>query len=335
MANIFLTKKCNLKCPYCFADEFVNKDNQEISIENFKKALNFIKTNPLERIGLIGGEPTIYSNFHEILQIINNDKEINQVIVYTNGIEIDKYIESLENEKFNLLINCNCEKDIGKTNFDKLKNNISILKKFKKNKFDIGINLYSKELDYTFIYELLELAELKRLRFSISIPNDSKEKTIDVINGFKDFKPFLFQFFNECLEKNILPYNDCNSLPNCILTTEDMKILLKIDNLGKKYNYKDTIIRSMNTCKPVIDILPDLTSVRCFGLSKYEKVPISNFKNIESLRKYFFNKIDIYARITKISNNCNSCNYDYLEKCGYCLTYKLKKMNENIEKLTT
>ena len=135
MANIFLTKKCNLKCPYCFADEFVNKDNQEISIENFKKALNFIKTNPLERIGLIGGEPTIYSNFHEILQIINNDKEINQVIVYTNGIEIDKYIESLENEKFNLLINCNCEKDIGKTNFDKLKNNISILKKFKKNKW--------------------------------------------------------------------------------------------------------------------------------------------------------------------------------------------------------
>ena len=33
MANIFLTRKCNLKCPYCFADEFVNKKNEEVTLE--------------------------------------------------------------------------------------------------------------------------------------------------------------------------------------------------------------------------------------------------------------------------------------------------------------
>ena len=53
MANIFLTRKCNLKCPYCFADEFVNKKNEEVTLENFEKILNFIKKDGTSRIGLI------------------------------------------------------------------------------------------------------------------------------------------------------------------------------------------------------------------------------------------------------------------------------------------
>ena len=42
MPNIMLTYRCNLKCPYCFANEFVNKKNTDISLENFEKALDFI-----------------------------------------------------------------------------------------------------------------------------------------------------------------------------------------------------------------------------------------------------------------------------------------------------
>lgn len=42
MANIMLTDVCNLRCPYCFANEFVNVDKNEISEQNFKKAVDFI-----------------------------------------------------------------------------------------------------------------------------------------------------------------------------------------------------------------------------------------------------------------------------------------------------
>lgn len=67
MANIFLTRKCNLKCPYCFADEFVNQKNQDVTLENFKKILNFIKVDKTSKVGLIGGEPTLHPKFNEIL----------------------------------------------------------------------------------------------------------------------------------------------------------------------------------------------------------------------------------------------------------------------------
>lgn len=42
MANIMMTDVCNLRCPYCFANEFVNKDTNEISEENFNRAVDFI-----------------------------------------------------------------------------------------------------------------------------------------------------------------------------------------------------------------------------------------------------------------------------------------------------
>lgn len=38
MANIMMTDACNLNCPYCFANEFVNKNKNEITEEAFDKA---------------------------------------------------------------------------------------------------------------------------------------------------------------------------------------------------------------------------------------------------------------------------------------------------------
>ena len=98
MANIFLTRKCNLKCQYCFADEFVNKENEEFTIENFKKVVEFIKSDGTEKLGLIGGEPTIYSHFKEAIEILNADEKIKTVAVYTNGLNLDQYWDVLQNE---------------------------------------------------------------------------------------------------------------------------------------------------------------------------------------------------------------------------------------------
>ncbi len=326
MANIFLTRKCNLKCPYCFADEFVNKKNEEISIDNFKKALSFIKTNS-DFVGLIGGEPTLHSRFNEILDILIEDKKINIVSLFTNGLEIDKYIDKLRNKKFHILINTNSYKDIGEVKYQKLKNNIKLLKENKKKEFVLGINLYSNTLDYSFIFDLLQTAEKNNLRFSTAISNSNKENTCNALENFKRIKPYLMQFLNDCLEKGIVPYNDCNAIPDCILDIKDKRVLLKLSILGNKTKNK-TPIATTNTCLPVIDILPDLTAVRCFGLSKNMRIPISDFKSVEILRTYFYNNIDIYNRLTFISNRCIDCNSRLYDKCGLCFTYKLKAMKK-------
>ncbi len=328
MANIFLTSKCNLKCPYCFADEFVNKSFSEISVENFKKAVEFIKTNPNNRIGLIGGEPTLHPHFRDFIKMLKDDEQIKLVTIFTNGLEIDKFIEDIKHEKFNVLINCNPPSDIGEERFEKLKNNIKLLQKEPKEKYDLSFNLYSNETNYHYIFELLKILDKHNLRFSTAIPNVSKENTEDILQSFKDIKPYVFQFFEDCIKNEIVPTNDCNSFPDCFYTVEDKKVLIKINMIAKKYSIPNDFITTCHSCTPVIDILPDLNAVRCFSMSKYMKAPISDFKNTDNLYKYFYNKIDNFARVCYVSKDCDECKLRLLDKCGICYTYKIHKMQK-------
>ena len=327
MANIFLTRKCNLKCPYCFADEFVNKKNEEVTLENFEKILNFIKKDGTSRIGLIGGEPTLHPKFNKILDILNNDDNIKEIIIYTNGIKIDKFLNKLNKDKYSILINCNSPEDIGKS-YKKLEENILKTYNLLKDKCTLGINLYSDKLNYSYIFGLLKSINSHSLRFSVAIPNEIKENTFDIISSFKKFKPFLFEFFKDCLKEEIVPYFDCNSFPDCFYTLEDKKILIQLSELAKKMkqNKIPGTIASCKTCAPVVDILPDMTAVRCFGLSKYLKKPIFEYRTLTNLEKYFYNQIDLYARLSFITNECENCNLRLLNKCGICYTYKLDKM---------
>lgn len=331
MTNIFLTRRCNLSCPYCFADEFVNKDSAEISLENFEFVLNFIKSSKKERIGLIGGEPTLHSSFEKIMKILISDDEVNDVIVYTNGLEIDKYLDLFMHEKIALLINCNSPSDLGDKLYEKLKRNISLLSENKKEKYTLGINLYSENMDYGYIFELLKIANHHSLRFSTALPNTEKEETVDVLNCFIQMKPLLMQFFSDCIKNDVSPNSDCNAIPDCVLSAEDRKILLKLAVIASKYQMVNTI-NTCHICQPVIDILPDLTAVRCFGLSKYMKVPIKSFKSINKLRDFFYNKVDLYARMSFLKAECEDCKSRLYNRCGICFTFKLKQI-EKIKKL--
>lgn len=129
MSNIVINEACNLKCPYCFANEFVNKDSQEISIHNFKEAVSFIKTssNFNGRIGIIGGEPTVHSQFSNILNEVSQDFEISHCVIYTNGILMNDYTEELLNRKYTFLINLNSPEDIGEQMYSKIISNIENL----------------------------------------------------------------------------------------------------------------------------------------------------------------------------------------------------------------
>jgi MoaA/NifB/PqqE/SkfB family radical SAM enzyme len=67
--NIMLTNHCNLNCKYCFAhDSIDNKNKKEVSFENFKYYISFIKKNKYKKLNLIGGEPTLHTKFFDLLE---------------------------------------------------------------------------------------------------------------------------------------------------------------------------------------------------------------------------------------------------------------------------
>ena len=310
-----LTYRCNLKCPYCFANEFVNHSKYDISIENFKKALEFLKTSGNSSVGLIGGEPTIHGEFREILQILADDQNIEKVTIYTNGISMDTCLEFLENKKFSLLINCNSPRDIGELQFLKLCENLERIFQIPDvwKRVNLGINLYKDDLDYTYIIELLNQYNLHRVRMSVTVPNMDETKKQDSLIYLKSRCEYILRFILDCADRDIAPYYDCNVIPKCVWSDDQKQI---IESVITKFNLKNTNLRGeRGFCRPVIDILPNLTAVRCFGTSEFTKVSIDDFRCLLDLENYYINLVDRHMTSCMNDDICKGC---YERKTLHC-----------------
>ena len=46
MSNNAIVNYCNLKCPYCFAEDMIKEENTFMSLDDYNKLLDFILKNP-------------------------------------------------------------------------------------------------------------------------------------------------------------------------------------------------------------------------------------------------------------------------------------------------
>lgn len=333
-----LTDTCNLRCPYCFANEFVNHGINEISVENFKKALDFAATEPNDKLGLIGGEPTLHSNFKELLKLLIADNRFQNVVLFTNGVKIDEFAKELAHPKFHILLNCNSPKDMGEKAYKRMCDNLDMLinEHYMKDRITLGINIYQNNFEYDYILELLKKYKYNHVRMSIVVPNTSEKRDFNVKRYFLEIKPKFKEFVYAMISNEIIPTYDCNKMPMCLLTQEE---LVTFDSLIKKKIRERELagLPGMNLpmndsaiytdavrCSPVIDIRQDLSAVRCFGLSDCSKTKITDFKTITDLRNYYLNEIDSYAYKLGISNECMDCYRRKTLKCmGGCIAFKI------------
>ena len=328
MPNIMLTYRCNLSCSYCFANEFVNSKATDISFTAFQKAIDFLTTSDNHHIGLIGGEPTIHPQFSEMLKYIEGCEKIEGATIYTNGIIMGDFADLFKNSKFSLLVNCNSPKDIGKAQFDRLCKSLDRLFECPnaKQRINFGVNLYSNDFVYSYIISLLERYDLHKVRISVTVPNTDNLKSNDALDYLKSRKQYVYDFLQECDRHLIVPYYDCNVLPSCVWNDDEANWMKEYI---KKYRVRKTnLVGQHSFCQPVIDILPTLQAVRCFGFSDYLKVDISEFRSLDDLRKYYINKIDVFAfHVCAKSNQCKKCYYRDVQQCAVgCMSFVQKEI---------
>lgn len=86
---IRLNRICNLNCSFCLA----NQSCEGLSTEQIFFAINYLKSNGIKKARLAGGEPTLRSDFLEIVdfcQILGL-----KTIIYSNLTEIDQIFNEL------------------------------------------------------------------------------------------------------------------------------------------------------------------------------------------------------------------------------------------------
>ena len=92
MAVIDLTNRCNLRCPFCFANSAVTGKVYEVSLEQVRQMLELIRSvrpAPSPCLQYSGGEPTLHPDFIECLRLAKQ-AGFAQIQVATNGIAFAK-----------------------------------------------------------------------------------------------------------------------------------------------------------------------------------------------------------------------------------------------------
>lgn len=312
MPNIALLNYCNLKCPYCFANTFIeDKDKQLITIEQLDKILNFIIQTPIDRIGLIGGEPTLHPQFKEILLHTISFCESHQTqympVVFTNGIELEKYSKFFK--KAHALINLNEPEIVGQEKWEKINNSLQkldMLGAMEKN-ITFGINLYPNIKNYYYIFDIAKKYGKKFIRCSYTAPA-CQFITTNKEEYYSQGKTLFLNFLEEAAKNNILIHMDCNKIPLCYFDNKEQEFILKNCD-----NYT-------SWCKPVLDITPDFKAVSCFGT--YNLIDLNKFNNLNEVERYANIKYMDPKRLKNQTGKCLNCpKAENLTCQGGCLSF--------------
>jgi len=339
MANIMVNEACNLRCPYCFAGEFVNQAPIEMTLEDFREALNFVLRDGSERqVGIIGGEPLLYTQINEAMRMTIGDPRCNIVSLYTNAVDLERLEpDILESSKFRMLINCNPPEDMGERAFGKMWENLLRFKNEHQGagRFRLSVNIYKPDFDYSYIIPLVHEMEFDVIRLSISVPQKGDLQGKTPLEYFLEMKPVTIRFVGDMIRCGVLTGFDCNFLPDCVFTKDEqdgMRGAKEVFQNAMSRRYSQTfwervIYSEITNCTPVIDILPDLQAIRCFGLSEHTKRNIRDFRGLEELNRHYFKTIDIPACEIWTLDECKDCYERQLGKCSCgCLLFKAEQL---------
>lgn len=95
-AWIEITQNCNLLCRHCYEESARTKIKPEISFDDFKLAVNSLKSIGVNRIQLVGGEPLMHSKIEQFIEYAAQNFSF--IEIFTNGTLLTNNILELIKE---------------------------------------------------------------------------------------------------------------------------------------------------------------------------------------------------------------------------------------------
>ncbi len=147
--HLYLTRKCNLDCNYCYVKDNTKKD---ISTEKVKKIIDGLYSLGIRAIAFFGGEPTLRRDFCEILKY-SVDKGIFSYFTTNGTLLNEEYIKRIAEtgvDYIELSIDSILKFDDSRKDYTRSKKVLDSLIKFRK-KYGFGLKthivLTNKNLD--------------------------------------------------------------------------------------------------------------------------------------------------------------------------------------------
>ena len=314
--NIMVNNYCNLRCSYCFAstEMYEKAEKQNMKEKDFFKVLTYLKRNGIREVRIIGGEPTIHPKFKEFLQIVTRDPWFESIFIFSNctfSMEVlYEIMVAAKKKKVVVLPNYNEKEFLGKRG-EVVEKNLKTLTKCGIVK-TLGINIYSKDFNYSYAIKKAEELGIRQIRWSITTPNYKLSEDFDVKSYFRGFYGVLRGFLRECREKGIYAMLDCNTIPPCVFTEDEKRELL---------SYKEDLF-DRTDCNVILDVNPQLEIFRCFGMSEGYHEKLKSKKTIGEVRDGMVEEFRGVEEILLL-DECRECEiYEKQGRSCSCLVYR-------------
>lgn len=271
-----ITNQCNLNCTTCYNRSGLNLKRTELSFEQIENTIKLFLPYGLQRFLLSGGEPTLHSEFEQILDLIDKYPQITFGIV-TNGTnhnqKLLKFLNTKDNFKLQISLDGSCEEQNAKTrglgNFEKT---INFAKQIHTAKITPLLKMVISQSNYSDVESFCDLALslgfTPELAFIYKSGNGSDEwgsKELTSMQKLKILK--LVDRINQ--EKNsdiFLPV--CTSKCPFAEGLNDLSLCVKVDG-------------SIQPCQSLYSEKYTVANALCFD----EKSLLNNINNISDLAK--------------------------------------------------
>jgi len=318
MPNLLMTQKCVRRCPYCFADKYMEGGSGEfLGWNDFIYVLDFYERNGLRNVSMLGGEPTIHPDIDDMA-----DYALQRgfdVRMFTSGIMGEKTRQRMaavwerhpREGAIHFVVNTNHPSD---TPPAELKSQVAFLEAAGR-RASLSFNIYKSDFDLGFAFDhVLRYGLTKTIRLGLAHPIASAMSSNLFVppERYREVADQLLRFQPQFEAAGVKPGFDCG-FPLCMFDDAQLGALVK---LGSTFNW---------TCGPVIDIGPDLEIWPCFPLTHVRGKSLYDFDTLQEINDYFTREIrEKRGGNTGVFVECDDCTHRDRNQCGGgCVTYAI------------
>ncbi|MGI6637656.1 MAG: radical SAM protein [Desulfobulbus sp.] len=306
--------RCQLHCSYCIAGaDNSTSAEQEADEKQLAALLAWMKKYRLTRLGLTGGEPTLYSRFSQLISWLH--KAGLEYYVASNGLMEEPALAAiLANPPLCITLHLTPEVLHAPSAYQRFTATARRLRQ-------AGIyailrcNFLSPADDALAYLHSAQACGLHELRIAIPMPNSQRGNDFVDINQLATFAPLLHRLVLEA-EKQGMQVQLSKPFPICCMPEQVAWHFLKNGSLAcvcPSYllGFSNNVV-----------VYPDLHFSACLGLNRRSRQPITACAGPEAAAQVFAPDIANRMR-SPIMAQCNTCPLGVRGQCiGACLSYR-------------
>jgi hypothetical protein len=269
---------------------------KHMSVEQVEYIASMSGFSSVEKIGILGGEPSLHPNLPYIISLLYNKNPTAAYQLFSGCCENSAAIEGINIERLVFVANCIDKKS------PNIQENLNVVKR---KGWDVALSYtVSHRFDARKVVNFCRKNEINIVRWSFAMPSFKAKNAYIPLKQYGELLQDAYNFVQILLRAKIAAYNDC-PIPPCYSLRDSNRL-----NIGSAYYHG---IR-FGSCSPEYDIYPDYIVEGCMGIGDRVKLDLRNFSNIYEIEEKYSNIL----RTLIDKSTCGSCT-----KChGGCYGFK-------------